>query len=492
MFITTRLLIVLLYILVLSHTAITQIVPRFEYADTSIIDLPRDQKIKFGYLVVLEDRSMPNGRTLRLPVFILKCRNPNPKQDPALYTAGGPGSSSVNNAKYGAYYSYLDDRDFLVFEQRGTRYAQPSLACPELDSIKLKAGWIQLNDAQRKAEQVAAAARCQTRLVNAGIMLSAYSTRSSAQDIEDLRTVLGVEQFNVYTVSYSTKIAQVLLRDYPNSIRSAVLDSPLPLWSNYDETSLLFFEEKLNLLFSACEGNPACKLSYPDLKKRFLEFMKHANTSPVWLRLKSPIDSSFITVSLKGYQIASFINLGETYNLKGLPRLLDRLCRGDYEVLKPFVYSLFSAEGRSMGMRLSVWCSEEYLFEKLNAASRLKGIPPQYRGMRSEAIPLEICSVWKVVPATAKENQAFKTTVPVLLLNGAFDPDTPAAWGEQLHREFLNSYHFVFKGMSHTPAQNWDNNCGMQLAQSFFNEPTKKPDLRCFRELKNIAFDTKK
>ena len=29
------------------------------------------------------------------------------------------------------YYKYLDDRDFILFEQRGTQYAKPSLDCPE-------------------------------------------------------------------------------------------------------------------------------------------------------------------------------------------------------------------------------------------------------------------------------------------------------------------------------------------------------------------------
>jgi hypothetical protein len=42
---------------------LAQIVPRFEYSDTSIIDLPKDQNIKFGYLVVFEDRTRPGGKT---------------------------------------------------------------------------------------------------------------------------------------------------------------------------------------------------------------------------------------------------------------------------------------------------------------------------------------------------------------------------------------------------------------------------------------------
>lgn len=467
-----------------------QKVPRFEPSDSAIIDLPENQKISFGYLIVYEDR-LKGDKTLRLPVFILKSRSARPKEDPILYTSGGPGSSSVNTAKYGEYYSYLDDRDFIVFEQRGTRYAQPNLSCPELDSIKRSNTWITLKQSEREVMQAEAAMRCQKRLISGGSNLSTYNTKEIAEDIEDLRKVLGIKRLNLYTVSYSTKIAQVLLRDHPGSIRSAVLDSPLPLWANYDETSLNFFHEKLNLLFSLCKSDSACNTAYPRLKERFLTFLRQANRKPVAVPLKSPIDSSLITVSLKGYEIASFIDLGDTYNLKNVPRLLHALCKGDYEVLKPFIYNLFYSDSRAMGMRLSVWCSEEYPFENLSAPTKTTAILAPYRQMKSSAVPLSLCKIWKVERAKEIENKPFTTKVPVLLVNGELDPDTPASWGQELQRRFSNSYHFIFKGMSHTPTQYWDNNCGMQLAQSFFNDPLKRPLVKCFEQLKGITIVTK-
>lgn len=484
--------VLLLYLLSICIISFEQTIPRFEYSDTSIIDLPKNQNIKFGYLIVLEDKTKPNGKTLRLPVFILKSRSTNAKDDPILYTSGGPGSSSVSTAKYGEYFSYLDDRDFIVFEQRGTRYAQPNLACAELDSIKKNNSWINLSETEKTTIEVRAAVRCQTRLVAAGNNLSTYNTQSSANDIEDLRKVLGIKQINLFSVSYSTKIAQVLIRDYPKSIRSAVLDSPLPLWANYDETSLKFFNEKLNLLFSSCASDSFCNKAYPNLKNRFLQFIEETNKKPILLPIKSPIDSSLIYVSLKGYQIASFINLGNTWQISGLPKFLDKLSKGEYKVLEPFVYDLFSDNNRSMGMRLSVWCSEEYPFENLSKERKQKNIPSQFYGMTSDAVPIEICKIWKVEKAKSIENKPFKTNVPVLLINGEFDPDTPAFWGGQLQKAFTNSYHFVFEGMSHTPTQNWANNCGMQLANSFFNNPFTRPIPKCFEDLKPVFFDTAK
>jgi hypothetical protein len=160
-------------------------------------------------------------------------------------------------------------------------------------------------------------------------------------------------------------------------------------------------------------------------------------------------------------------------------------------VLKPFIYNLFSSDSRAMGMRLSVWCSEEYPFEKLSASSKTTANITPYSQMKSSAVPLSLCKIWKVERAKEIENKPFTTKVPVLLVNGEFDPNTPASWGQELQTQFSNSYHFIFKGMSHTPTQYWDNSCGMQMAQLFFNDPLKRPIVKCFDELKGIGIVTK-
>jgi pimeloyl-ACP methyl ester carboxylesterase len=333
---------------------------------------------------------------------------------------------------------------------------------------------------------------CQNRLKSEGNNLSEYNTKASAADIEDLRNVLGIRQFNLLSVSYSTKIAQVLLRDYPVSIRSAVLDSPLPLWVNYDETSNRHFTEKLDLLFANCALDSSCSAAFPNLKYRFLSFLKSAEKEPVTVLLKSPIDSTLLTVKVSGGQIASFLDFGNTWGLAGLPKLMDGLCRGNYQLITPFLYALMHPGSNAMGMRLSVWCSEEYPFENNTAAKRNDHSASVFANRKSTAVPLAICPIWKVTRAPARENQPFKTNVPVLILNGEYDPDTPPSWGSDINRRFPKSFHFVFTGMGHTPTQYWDNACGMQMANAFFNQPNQKPELPCFLSLPKLKFDTKK
>ena len=80
------------------------------------------------YLIVPENRSKPGGKTIKLPFFYVESNNPNKHKDPVLYTAGGPGASSLNGTRI-HYRAFMKDRDYIGFEQRGVTKAQPCLSC---------------------------------------------------------------------------------------------------------------------------------------------------------------------------------------------------------------------------------------------------------------------------------------------------------------------------------------------------------------------------
>src|SRR4030095_11928957 len=102
-------------------------VPRFENSDCAIPVPKEESNVVCGYLVVPENRTVKNGRAIKLPVAILKSDSQNPKPDPVLKTLGGPGGSSLKMIRGRRSSPWLKDRDYIIFEQRGTRYAQPAL-----------------------------------------------------------------------------------------------------------------------------------------------------------------------------------------------------------------------------------------------------------------------------------------------------------------------------------------------------------------------------
>src|SRR5439155_13542288 len=112
-------------------------IPRFESADCAVAIPETEKHVQCGYLTVAENRSVRNGRTVRLPIVILKTDSPNPKPDPVLKTLGGPGASSLKMIRGRRASPWLKDRDYIIFEQRGTHYSQPALECPEVDEARI-------------------------------------------------------------------------------------------------------------------------------------------------------------------------------------------------------------------------------------------------------------------------------------------------------------------------------------------------------------------
>ena len=195
-------------------------IPRFEAADCPF-GSPANVTVHCGYLVVLEDRAQSGGATIRLAVAILKSDNPQPAGDPLIFLNGGPGAHAlmdlprfVNNFRL----LLVDlNRDVIIFDQRGVGLSQPALECPELvPSLIARAQGQALTLGEERAPYLA----CRDRWLSEGVNLAAYTTAESAADVNDLWRTLGYRQVNLYGISYGTVLAETVMRDYPDGIRS--------------------------------------------------------------------------------------------------------------------------------------------------------------------------------------------------------------------------------------------------------------------------------
>jgi pimeloyl-ACP methyl ester carboxylesterase len=163
--------------------------------------IPEGQDYTFGYLEVLENRNKPTGKKIKLPVYIFKSRSKNPSPDPVIYTVGGPGYTSMRASQYMKYYKYLDDRDFILFEQRGTQYSIPSLDCPEWAKAIYESNLPNFDTTINDSLFEKAAKDCNDKLRKGGIDLNSYTTTQIAADINDLANVLGIDEYNLLTMS---------------------------------------------------------------------------------------------------------------------------------------------------------------------------------------------------------------------------------------------------------------------------------------------------
>jgi pimeloyl-ACP methyl ester carboxylesterase len=464
--------------------------PIFKKSQKTTHTIPEGQQYTFGYLEVPENRNNPNGTTIEIPVYIFKSRSPNPKPDPIIYTVGGPGSTTMPSAQYMNYYKYLDDRDFILIEQRGNYYAKPHLDCPEWSHAVYRSNLPDFDSTSSDSLFISAAQACRQRLTDAGIDLNAYNTNEIAADIADLTRVLNIEQYNLLTISYSTKIAQVLLRDYPQRIRSVVMDSPLPLEANYDQESVGNLLTAVATLLSDCKSDPNCNKAYPDLKQRFLQYLREKTQKPLQVVIENPQNGKSEIFKLKGADLITVFTSASTGDVSELPFEINKLLTNDQSTLIAELTQLFEEPngGSGIGMRLSVWCAEEFPFtdQKVVATETLRY--PEVAGLSPTVYDAEICDVWKVTQVPEIENHAVKSDIPVLLISGEYDNETPVKWALAMKKNLSNSHHLTFKGWKHTPTTNWGNQCAMIAANAFFNNPDRVPNPGCFQEIKTPVF----
>ncbi|NKI30432.1 alpha/beta hydrolase [Croceivirga thetidis] len=466
--------------------------PTFTTSKKTTHKIPEGQEYTFGYLEVLENRNKPNGNTIKLPVYIFKSRSKNPKPDPILYTVGGPGYTSMRSSKYMKYYQYLDDRDFILFEQRGTQYAEPSLDCPEWAQAIYASNQPNFDSTKTDSLFQNAAKECSERLRRKGIDLNSYTTNHIAADINDLMNVLEIEEYNLLTMSYSTKIGQVLLRDYPDKIRSVVMDSPLPMEVNYDEESVSNLLASLDKLFDDCETDTNCNASFPNIKSRFIAYLEEKTNNPLEVQVENPENGKLETFYLKGEDLISVFSNASTGDVPNIPFEINKLLNNDLTSVKEQLSYLFQSPGKGIGtgMRLSVWCAEETPFNSQEKIMLETNRYPEVKGLSPAVFDKEVCAIWGVKNVSEIENMAVKSDVPVLLISGEYDESTPVRWAEAMTKNLTNSYHLIFNGWKHGPTTNWGNPCAMQAANDFFNNPTAEPKPACFAQIRRPEFKT--
>src|SRR5207249_3535486 len=173
---------------------------------------------------------------------------------------------------------WVPDRDVILFDQRGTGRATPSLDCP----AAYEAVWTALGAAAPAAQEGASAANvlrdCHTQLVRAGIHLDQFSTPITADDVADIKRALGINTWNLFGVSYGTTVALEMARRHPTGVRSVVIDSVLPPTVAGDaQHQADVVHRALRALFDGCAADPRCDAAYPTLAADFSKLVAEWN-----------------------------------------------------------------------------------------------------------------------------------------------------------------------------------------------------------------------
>ncbi len=460
-------------------------VPRFE-PDKCAIELPQGERADCGYLVVRENRRSKSTRTIRLPIIILKSDNADKQPDPVLRTLGGPGGSSLRMATGRRFSPWLKQRDMIVYEQRGTRYAQPALECPEVDEANISSANLGLSRSIARKNEIAAAGKCYKQLIGLGIDLSAYNSSESAADIEDLRRVMGIDKLNLYGVSYSARLMLEFVRDYPKSVRSLVIESTMPLEINYDETGVDNIARSLDLFFARCKSDANCNADNPRLEAEFFALAKQWDKKPAEVKTKDAAGNEKV-IKLDGDDLITwlvdYVLSSDGRAIIAAPAQIAEILGGKYDALADYAQSKISPAFYSWGMRYSVWCSEEMPFENRKTIIAQGAKYENLRGYEPQSLP-DVCRVWKVKPRPLADNRPVTGNVPTMILAGEFDAYTPPAWGRTTADRFTNSYYFDVPWVGHAPGFN-SPPCLADMVAAFIADPKTAPEAKCLTKMRD-------
>jgi len=435
-------------------------------ADTSV-------KTTCGYLIVPENRSKPTGKTIKLPYSYVSSNNPNKKHDVVLYTTGGPGGSSLGSVRNTHRRSFIKDRDYIAFEQRGTRFALPCLQCGEI-SDALKTAYA--NNLSKDSMLVDGVSRCRKRLIAEGIDITAYNTAESAADIEDLRVALHIDSLDLMGISYSGGLMMTVLHNYPWGVRSLILDSPLPEFINIDEEEILNFNEALNTIFAKCETDSTNKDLYGNLKQRFIQYFTSIQGKTFTINYTPQGETTARTIQYTRNELTGVLE-NTIFNfsaIKDVPFIITEFIKGNHQpYIKSLLDGIFSGSGPN-GMRLSVYCSDKMAYANEAMINQQFVVRPYVAGAGYfiNDVNMAMCKCWAVPPVPAQTKKAFYSNVPVLLAAGDTDPSCRPLYNDMIAHYMPNAQRLLFINKSHGAMLNLRE--GDSFIGQFLNDPYTK------------------
>ena len=428
------------------------------------------------FMVVNEDPHDASSSLIGFPVvkFFVRPDLQEQVKNPVLHLGGGgPGSPlgiQFPNDIWSQYGSLVlgAGRDFYVIDPRGVGMAQPRLHCLEgLDSVRRAIG----EDIDREEENtvwLSGYRACKQRLDEEGRDLSNYNSRVVARDVELLRRAFGVSRWVLYGVSYGSRYALTIARDYPDSVEAMILNgAAFPNLPGVDRPAKAL-RSALNKAFSYCESAGTCVAE--SLEQRFWDLMESLNQTPLVVDGLNEVPEYVLTgsrlldLTLWSLYDADFFQKMPDFvtdmelRKTGMPReLIDNYLSGYYldpTYSDPIFESHFCAEVHPfvdyVSVREDARAYNEHILNLVVSGGDYSS---------------RLCELWSVATAEAIESRPVVTSIPTLFLQGALDPATPIEYLDGQRQHFDEHAVLVFQNSSHGGSVH--SACSMNVASYF-------------------------
>jgi pimeloyl-ACP methyl ester carboxylesterase len=461
--------------------------------------LPESQPVECGYLVVPENRGDPDSPSIRIATAILRHPGGNPESDPIVYIHGGPGGGfmQVLDLEFETLTEFFEtNRDVIYFDQRGNGLSEPSFNCPDFatalgDLFDYTLDSEQLTNSEAQDHLLGELVEC-GEAWGQTVDLSTYDSPTTAADVNDLRIALGYDQINVYAESYGPRVAQSLMRDYPDTVRSAVLDAAMSTYA-----PLEYFPRKhggmLSHLFELCAADEACNTAFPDLRNVWLETLDEVDQNPVSLKGSFPLTGEAFDFLVDDGMLATalFFLSYQDDALPAIPACIYATHEGDYACLEGALGRvIIRAFLANWGNLLNVTCRERTPISRVEDFEAVLEAYPEVKSFWEDNLFIpkrtlfneSLCEAWGGGVVPESEHDPVVSSIPTLLVLGDTDPasimEESMGIAETLENHF-GPYSYPF--LSHVVFGAHE--CPTSMVTAFINDPTAEPDASCIAEM---------
>lgn len=444
--------------------------------------------VRCGRLRVPENYDDPGSRFIDVAYMVVSPRRKIDSDDAVVFLSGGPGSPSLVHVEAlvadPAIREIVVDRDWVFFDQRGGGRSRPALFCPPEEDY---------------LQQVK---RCRDRLIGERVDLSQYNSARIARDMEALRKLLGIRQWNVWGASYGARLAMTYARDYPAGTRAVLVDGPYLPEDQERVEDLRGAEVAIDKIFAKCAADSACATRYPALRSRFLAALPGIQQRPIEAAQERIADdriANFMVDSLYGGAVPTFES-----RVQRVLAYADAAARGDGRRLleiegklntdTPPRPTLAEAGQWHDGQNLSIDCREEKVFESIDEYRLAAGKSPLLRSLLGEEggmTKFNACALWPSGRADPLENKRVYYDGPILAFTGELDPTLSGLAGYKIEMLYANARNVVFRNSGHvqfyirtynySPEEYVYRKCALQIGRQFLADPQQDLDTRCSR-----------
>ena len=444
---------------------------------SSMLSRSQLDRLECAWLVVPEFR---DGResAYNLELALLRISSPRATNSaPILYLPGGPGEAASSDLIAWLESDLGQERDIIMLDPRGTGFSFPSLRCPDEKPTNI-VDWVSV---------------CSERISARGLDLTAYSIPAIVRDYVDLLFLIDQPQVNVYGSSYGSRLALMLAGAAPDRIRSLSLDGVYPPPLRHTAELARNLDMALNRLFEDCARDVVCKETYPELSDSFYRVVSEMNASPQEFTLQG--QKIGMTITGNDFILMMSSLLYHTDAIPYLPAFIASVAGGDYDFEPMLESELFASDeggraSQSESAFLTQRCPEDLAVPEAQSYffTDSDRIAPSLVAATREVVEAHYakCQAWNVPALTTRIESPVTSSIPSLIMSGAYDPATPVLWGSFAAEHLPNNWHFVFPNAGHGMLDSVP--CATEIMRAFLSDPLQDPSADCYGALRPPRF----